>query len=121
MWSIVGRSAWSRCRPGPTKCPMTKPPTQRIAARQEGGLYPIDALGVLLPTADFSRVEARTYPPLSEIRTLPLGPVGENWGDPRVGGGAELAAVLFEDWQRLRLYRIVPSEHPRAGRTDERI
>lgn len=80
-----------------------------------GGLYPVDAHAVLLPTADFSKVEAANYPRLSDIHTLPLGPVGTPWGDARVSGAAEIAALLFDDWERLRLHRIVPSEQPQAG------
>jgi hypothetical protein len=79
------------------------------------GLYPVDISGVLLPTADFSRAEAARYPRLSGIESLPIGPVGTNWGDPRVTGGAEIAAVLASDWENLRLERIIPSRQPQSG------
>lgn len=86
-----------------------------VRATDGGGLYPVDVDGVLLPTADFSPAQARRYPRLSDIHTLPIGPVGANWGDARVTGAAEIAALLFDDWERLRLHRIVPSEHPVSG------
>ncbi|MBX7074317.1 MAG: hypothetical protein K1X71_14320 [Pirellulales bacterium] len=82
---------------------------------RHGGLYPVDAGSVLLPTADFSRAQARRYPRLSDIHTLPLGPVGTAWGDARVAGGAEIAAALANDWERLKLHRIAPSEQPQSG------
>ena len=37
------------------------------------------------------------------------------WGDPRVVGGAEIAAALAEVWQPWRLERIVPSPRAPAG------
>jgi hypothetical protein len=89
-----------------------------INARR-GGLFPVDAAGVLLPTADFSRAEARRYPRLSGIHSLPIGPAGTPWGDARVQGGAQIAAVLLDDWTRLRLQRIVPSELPAPGGSSE--
>ncbi|MGD9644367.1 MAG: cell division protein FtsQ/DivIB [Pirellulales bacterium] len=74
-----------------------------------GGLLPIDAQAVLLPTADFSRAEARRYPRIGGIGYLPPGPAGTTWGDPRVAGAAEIAALLIDDWQKLGLYQIRPS------------
>ncbi len=73
------------------------------------GLLPVDAWGVLLPVADFSPVEASRYPRLVDIKTVPVGTVGECWGDARVIGGAEIAAALREAWAELKLSQIVPS------------
>jgi hypothetical protein len=73
-----------------------------------GRLLPVDERGVLLPAADFSQVEAREYPCLVGIRTVPVGPAGEHWGDARVVGAAEIAAVFGAAWQELKLDRIVP-------------
>ncbi len=84
-----------------------------------GGLYPVDGEGVLLPSADFSPAQARRYPRLSEIHSLPIGPVGANWGDPRVTGAAEVAAIIREDWEKLQLHRMIASEQPQAGGSSE--
>lgn len=73
-----------------------------------GGLYPVDIEGVLLPSADFSPLEARAYPRLSGIQPTTEGPVGTPWQDPRVVGAARVAAALIEVWQELGLSRIVP-------------
>jgi len=76
-----------------------------------GGLYAVDVEGVVLPSHDFSPLEAREYPRLGGVDTAPLGPVGTSWGDARVLGGARIAASLLEHWSSLGLSRIVP----RAG------
>lgn len=73
-----------------------------------GGLYPVDAEGVLLPTADFSPIEARHYPRLGGVTSAPLGGVGSPWGDPRVQDGARIAEVLADIWNELKLAQIVP-------------
>ncbi|HEX4146734.1 MAG TPA: hypothetical protein VHY91_24770 [Pirellulales bacterium] len=70
-------------------------------------LLPVDADGVLLPTADFSPTEALHYLRIAEITTSPLGPVGTRWSDTHVAGAARIAAVLLEDWETLKLYQIV--------------
>ena len=72
------------------------------------GLYPVDDMGVLLPTADFTTDEAAHYPRLSNIQTVTEGPVGTTWQDARVLGAAKIASILLEDWESLKLYRIVP-------------
>jgi hypothetical protein len=81
-----------------------------------GGLFPVDGQGVLLPSADFlsptAQRAARSYPRLAAIDTHPRGGVGGPWGDPRVEGGAAIAAALLEAWGELRLARIVPSSEP---------
>ena len=74
-----------------------------------GGLLPVDAGGVLLPVGDFSTVEAVRYPRLTGVDTVPTGTVGENWGDARVAGGAQLAETLRDHWGPWQLVRIVPS------------
>ncbi|MBN2474688.1 MAG: hypothetical protein JXB62_08770 [Pirellulales bacterium] len=84
-----------------------------------GGLFPIDVHGVLLPVGDFSSVEASRYPRLTDIDTLPLGTVGESWGDPRVVGGAEIAAALEDVWHELRLSHLVPSARSPAAVAEE--
>ena len=72
-------------------------------------LLPVDAEGVVLPTDDFSPLDARHYPRIAEIKTSPLGPVGTRWGDTRVSGAASVAAAVADQWERLGLHHIVPS------------
>jgi hypothetical protein len=73
-----------------------------------GGLYPVDDHGVLLPTGDFTTDEAVHYPRLSNMQTVTEGPVGTTWQDTRVLGAAKITSVLLENWESLKLYRIVP-------------
>ena len=81
-----------------------------------GGCYPVDAKGVVLPTrdfllpsGDFSPDIAGRYPLLVNVDTLPMGTVGESWGDARVVGGAEIATVFGDAWTELRLAAIIAS------------
>lgn len=69
-------------------------------------LFPVDVEGVHLPSSDFSSLEKGRFPRLVGIDTLPL--VGERSHDPRVQGGARLAAYLGEVWESFHLARIVP-------------
>lgn len=85
----------------------------------EGGLLPVDSRGVLLPSNDFSPVEAARYPRMEGIHSVPLGPVGSSWGDERVSGAAEIAAVLRTCWHPWKLDRIVPYEIARQGQQRE--
>ncbi len=50
------------------------------------GLLPVDDEGVLLPSGDFSPIEAARYPRLAGVDSVPQGPVGTRWGDARVAG-----------------------------------
>ncbi len=71
-----------------------------------GGLLPVDADGVLLPSDDFSPLAARSYPRLSGIESSPLGPTGTKWGDPIVAGGGRIAEVLKPLWDDLGVRAI---------------
>jgi len=71
-----------------------------------GGVFPVDVEGVLLPRDDFTPAEARTYPRLAGVTTIPAGLVGMPWGDLHVAGGAEIAAALFDCWEQLKLEQI---------------
>ena len=86
---------------------------RRPAAMVEvpGGLFPVDDQGVLLPSADFSSLDARKYPRLVGIESQPLGPVGTPWGDRSVLDAARIAVALREVWHdlRLRSVRRVPT------------
>ena len=84
-----------------------------------GGLLPVDTEGVVLPSGDFSPVEAARYPRLTGTDTVPLGPVGTRWGDPRVVGAAAIAAALDADWQTMGLERIVAAAPSAPARLDQ--
>lgn len=86
-----------------------------------GGLLPVDGEAVLLPSDDFSPAEARRFPRLAEIKTVPIGPQGTRWGDARVAGGARLAAVLVDDWSAWNLARIIPTVPPAGVRSSDDI
>ena len=71
-----------------------------------GGVFPIDADGVLLPVDGFSPESARKFAHIDVGDTWPLGMVGTSWGDPRVAGAAQIAAAFGSSWSRLGLYWI---------------
>lgn len=78
------------------------------------GHYPVDRHGVLLPARDFSEADVNRFPVIERVASLPMGKLGESWGDPAVAGASELAAVLNEDreegtswWQELQLASIL--------------
>ncbi len=74
-----------------------------------GGPVPVDAEAVVLPRQDFSPVEATHYPHLAGIGQRPPVRAGEHWADAKVLGGAEIAAAVLSDWERLGLQRIEPA------------
>lgn len=85
-----------------------------------GGLLPVDEVGVLLPSDDFSPLEAvRDYPRLVGVDTVPVGPVGMRWGDARVLEGAEIADTFGSAWRDLNLDCIVPSALLEVGHAGE--
>ncbi|MBI3838071.1 MAG: hypothetical protein HY288_09075 [Planctomycetia bacterium] len=90
-------------------------PVAMVEVQQDGAL-PVDIEGVVLPTGDFSPAEAEQYPRIGEILTTPAGPVGVRWGDACVTGGAQIAAALANDWNALKLFRIVPAGRKSGGR-----
>lgn len=78
------------------------------------GHYPIDRFGVLLPARDFSDADVSRYPVIERVASVPLGQLGEPWGDPVVTGAAELAAELCRPsaagktwWSDLNLAAIL--------------
>jgi hypothetical protein len=81
---------------------------RRPAAMVEvpGGLFAVDATGVLLPSGDFTPAAATEYPRLSGIASQPLGPVGTPWGDRGVVDGIKIAVALTDVWRDLRLQCI---------------
>jgi len=80
-----------------------------------GGLMPVDAEATLLPTDDFSPIEAAKYPRLVGVDRKPMGNVGGRWGDSRVAGGAEIAAAILPLWEKLHLQRIIAVSPPEIG------
>ncbi|MEZ6132768.1 MAG: hypothetical protein R3C59_29215 [Planctomycetaceae bacterium] len=90
-----------------------------------GGYYPIDRLGHLLPNEDFSAADINRYPVIRNISSVPIGNVGEAWGDPAVTGAAELAMVLTAPgesgqswWTALGLKSIIA---PRRMTADDKV
>lgn len=83
-------------------------PVAMVEVHENGsdGLYPVDIDGVLLPSNDFSPLEARGYPRLSGVESSPLGTVGSRWGDPVVAGGARIATALSARWAEWKLWSI---------------
>jgi len=78
------------------------------------GFYPVDVNGVLLPGRDFAPADLKRFPVIENISSIPLGRIGEAWGDPVVHEAAVLAATLLEAesdqdswWQRFDLAAIV--------------
>jgi hypothetical protein len=71
------------------------------------GVYAVDPESVVLPTADFSPLDAARLPLLRGIDTLPS-PPGSPWGDERVLEGCRLAAALAEAWLDLQLVSLAP-------------
>lgn len=78
------------------------------------GYYPIDRHSILLPARDFSDADIERYPVIERVASVPLGKLGESWGDPAVCGAAELAATLNAKregknswWSQLELTAIL--------------
>jgi len=78
------------------------------------GYYPIDRRGILLPARDFSDADVERYPVIERVASVPMGKLGESWGDPAVSGAAELAATLNAKregkdswWSELELSAIL--------------
>jgi len=66
---------------------------------------PVDEQAFRLPDGDLTEAERRHLPRISGITGRPL--IGDRWNDPRVVGGANLAAQLTDVWQKLRLVEII--------------
>jgi hypothetical protein len=75
------------------------------------GVYAVDLDGVVLPTADFSPLDAARLPLLRGIDTPPSQP-GSPWGDERVLEGCRLAAALSDVWLELQLVSLAPLPRP---------
>ncbi len=89
-----------------------------LADRTSVSYLPVDVYAVRLPESDMTETERRYLPRITGIVSRP--PIGEMWDDPRVTGGAHLAAGLADKWKLLRLVEIIPSSHAQV-RGDERF
>lgn len=87
-----------------------------VITHGQRGLLPVDRQGVLLPPHDFTAEETRDYLRISVGETLPVGPVGTGWGDDRVVGAAEVAAMFGSRWKALELARVSVRASEAAGR-----
>ena len=78
-----------------------------------GEVLPVDGEGVVLPSEDFSPIEATRYLRLvvGGNQKPDLSP-GQRWADAKVVGGAEIAAALGPVWEAMRLKQIVPLAAP---------
>jgi len=90
-----------------------------------GSYYPIDRHGYLLPNTDFSTADIGRYPIIKDVTSVPIGNLGESWGDPAVIGAAQLAAVLTRNneagqswWTALGLKTI---HAPRRLAVDDEV
>lgn len=85
-------------------------------------LLPVDNAGVLLPPEDFSVSDARRYPVISGIESVPAGPPGNTWGDVTVTGAAQLAEALGPHWKELEIVSIeAPPRMSEASSLDDLI
>ena len=83
-----------------------------------GKAWAVDAEGVVLPSEDFSPIEATHYLHVVGVDREPTIPAGRRWGDARVVGGAEIAAALGPVWETMKLKQIVPlAADPAAAAT----
>jgi hypothetical protein len=95
-------------------------PVAMVEVKQ--GLYPIDSRGILLPPDEFSLADTQRYPLIVNVRSMPEGPAGTNWGDVTVLGGARLAALLTAHWKEFNLASIECPTRTKADATiDEGI
>lgn len=90
------------------------------------GHYPVDRSGILLPARDFSDSDVERFPIIEGVASVPMGRLGQPWGDPVVTGAAELAAVLNKQhegsswWKELGLASIqVPRRVAMTEHSDE--
>jgi len=79
-----------------------------VCMQDKPGLLPVDGHGVLLPPEDFTPKEANEeFPRISVGNSVPAGPVGTAWGDPKVTGAARIAQAIGERWKDLKLHMIL--------------
>jgi hypothetical protein len=86
-----------------------------IVHRAEGKLLYVDAEGVLLPTEDFSTNQVKDFLRIASGGSLPAGLYGSPWGDERIAGAAQIAALWGERFREAGLYRIVANQTSSGG------
>lgn len=92
----------------------------RVAQAGKGGLFPIDADGTLLPSADFAPAEIAKYPVIENVSAPPSSPAGSVWKDVGVFGAARLALELKPHWEQFGFQSIlVPSNADRKLAWDD--
>lgn len=79
----------------------------RVAQAGKNGLFPIDADGTLLPSADFAPAEIAKYPLIESVSTPPSNAEGTVWKNAAVFGAARLARELKPYWEQFGFQSIV--------------
>lgn len=84
-------------------------PVAMVRVIQAGkiGLFPIDADGTLLPSADFAPAEIAKYPVIENISLPPSSAAGTVWKDVGVLGAARLAVELKPFWEQFGFQSIL--------------
>ncbi|MEK6248721.1 MAG: hypothetical protein N2C12_11115 [Planctomycetales bacterium] len=75
-------------------------------------LIPIDKNGIRLPAEDFTLDELRQFARLDLLSISHQVRDGEIWDDPRILGGATIAAAIGEEWLPFGLAAIQPAAQP---------
>lgn len=90
-------------------------PVAAVELAEEGAshLLPVDEEAVRLPQADLTETELRYLPRIAGAQPKPR--VGEAWVDERVRGALALIGRLGEDWSRLLLEDVIPSQREIRG------
>ena len=84
-----------------------------LVVESSRGFYPVDAHSVLLPPTDFEPDVVSRLPVCRNIKTLPQGAAGEQWGDVVVECAARIAEALApagdldKHWKRLGMVAII--------------
>ncbi|RLT01378.1 MAG: hypothetical protein DWI21_18815 [Planctomycetota bacterium] len=79
----------------------------RVTQRGKAGLFPIDADGTLLPSADFAPAEIAKYPVIENVSVPPGSAAGTVWKDAGVLGAARLAVELKPFWEQFGFQSIL--------------
>ena len=98
-------------------------PSEHYGKKYQGGVFQIDAEGVLLAT-DYLTASVEADPEsvyhylwISGIESTPMGAAGEPWNDPLLNEAALLAEFLADDFERLGIRKI----HVRASNNPEAL
>jgi hypothetical protein len=79
-----------------------------------GGCFPIDATGMVLPPADFSSADLKRYPNIRGLSLPERMQPGNASKNPALFAAARLAGLLAPQWEKLQLESIVVTDHPDA-------